>query len=280
MLLTEPDQEVGNLKFVVLKIGGSIAEELPESFYADLAKLHKSYSLFPVVVHGGGPEINEALKRNKVQVNFHQGLRVSSPAVVNTAETVLSGKVNKMLVKKILKAGGNAFGFSGVDGKCFTAELVNNSSELGFVGNIVQVNTSLLKVIAEAGQIPVISPISLDASGTTLNINADEAARACADALNADIIFVSDIPGIMNYQKNDSFTYECLTEKEIDNLIETQVITDGMIPKVKSAAACLNGSGNQAVILNGYDKNVLISYANKEFSGTRIIKEEAAHVHP
>ncbi|SDN33888.1 acetylglutamate kinase [Alkalicoccus daliensis] len=268
------------MNFLVLKLGGSIAEQLPDSFYTDLVKLQANFSIYPIIVHGGGPEINEALEKNQIPVSFNQGLRVSSKEVVRTAETVLSGKVNKAIVKKIIGAGGNAFGFSGVDGKCFTAELSPESEEIGYVGNIADVNSGLIKLIAQSGSIPVISPISLDKQGTTLNVNADEAAGACAAALHADIIFVSDIPGVMNTKSRESYIYETLTEKDIDSLIASDIITGGMIPKVKSAAASLGDTGNEAVILNGYEENILISYASKEFSGTRIMKEEVLNVHP
>lgn len=266
------------MKYIVIKLGGSIAEELPASFFADLVTLQNKYQLQPVLVHGGGPKINEALLQHDIAVSFHQGLRISSPEVVDTAEMVLSGHINKLIVKKIIEGGGSGFGFSGVDGRCFTVQPVEEADKLGFVGEITAVNTDIIKVIAEAGHIPVISPISADAQGATYNVNADTAAGACAAALDAPVVFVSNIPGVMNRNDEESYVYPILSDQQIEQLIEDTVITDGMIPKVRAAVNCLNGNCKEAVILNGHKEHILISFAEKEDCGTKIVKEVPAYV--
>lgn len=265
------------MKYLVIKLGGSIAEELPESFFADLVKLRTEFQLQPVLVHGGGPKINEALLQQNISVSFHQGLRISTPEVVETAEMVLSGHINKSIVKKIAAVGGSGFGFSGVDGNCFTVEPVPEAETLGNVGHVTAVDTKVIQLIAEAGHIPVISPISADKDGKTLNVNADTAAGACAEALQANIIFVSDIPGVMNGKKSSKYVYPSLSAAEAEKLIAEDIITDGMIPKVRAAVNCLSENCIESVILDGHEQHILLSYAAKKTCGTKIVKEVPAY---
>jgi acetylglutamate kinase len=267
------------MKYLIIKIGGSIISELPESFFESIVKLKNEGTYCPVIVHGGGPKINEMLQCMQIESTFHNGLRISSPEVVDTAGMVLSGDINKKIVAKLLHAGGWGFGFSGIDGAVLQAEPEDSSGNLGNVGKITVVDTELISLLCRKGYIPVISPISYGIKDDTVyNVNADSAASACASALGGNIVFVSDIPGVMNKKINESFIYSQLTEAEVNDLIAENVITGGMIPKVQAALMCLQKEVKETVILNGWEEGAIDTYAQGGVSGTRIVKEEVTYV--
>jgi acetylglutamate kinase len=265
------------MTYLVIKLGGSIISRLPDLFFQNIAELKEKYGCCPVIVHGGGPKINEALEQKKTEIIFHDGLRVSTPEVVETAEMILSGHYNKQIAAKLYQAGGRAFGFSGVDGACMKAEPVKPDGSIGNVGKITQVDGQLIELLCREGYIPVISPISIGQDGTVYNVNADTAAGAVASALHANIIFVSDIPGVMNRHISSTHVYSRLTASETASLIEEEVITGGMIPKVQAALSCLQENVKETVILNGFDSSSLLTYASGGECGTKIMKEEVTY---
>jgi acetylglutamate kinase len=183
------------MNYIVIKCGGSVLENLPKSFYEDVISLHQKGEWTPIIVHGGGPLINKLLKNLNVETSFVNGLRVTNHEVLNIVEMVLSGSVNKQVVRNIIEADGSAFGVSGVDGSLLKA-IPTSDESLGFVGEVVEVNTAIIESIVNQGHIPVVSPIGIGADGQRYNINGDVAASAVAKALGANLCFISDITGI------------------------------------------------------------------------------------
>ncbi|PFG13241.1 acetylglutamate kinase [Bacillus sp. es.036] len=270
MLPTEHNQ-----KYFVIKCGGSILNQLPDSFYLDLVAVKKQ-GYHPVLVHGGGPEISRILDKLSIQTTFVDGLRVTTDEMVDTVEMVLSGKVNKQLVRKIHRAGANAIGISGVDGKLFSCK--QSSQSLGRVGEVIHVDKALIEQLSQAGYIPVISPISMDEDSETLNINGDEAASAVAQALHADICLVSDTPGVYEAIDGQKFIFRTLDEQKITSLIDEGTIIGGMIPKVKGAIAALSDKVSSVTILDGREENALLKAVAHEPVGTRIVRKEFENV--
>ncbi|WP_240687949.1 acetylglutamate kinase [Pseudalkalibacillus hwajinpoensis] len=262
-------------KYFVIKCGGSILDQLPDEFYKDLIKL-KSYDIYPVLVHGGGPEISHMLQKLSIETAFVDGLRVTTDQMVDTVEMVLSGKINKQLVRNIHCAGGKAIGISGVDGGMFRCKQTDQA--LGRVGEVTHVDRSLIEQLSISGYIPVISPISMDEYGKSLNINGDEAASAVAQSLLAEICLVSDIPGIYKEINGEKVVFRSLDEIRITKLIEEGTISGGMIPKVKGAVAALSDQVSSVIILDGREKNALQKAVSNEQIGTRIVRKELTNV--
>ena len=276
MIMSEsmPHTERKNLYFVI-KCGGSILNQLPDEFYLDLVTMKKQ-GYHPVLVHGGGPEISGMLDKLSIQTTFVDGLRVTTDEMVDTVEMVLSGKVNKQLVRKIHRAGAKAVGISGLDGKMFTCK--QSVEELGRVGEVAHVDKSLIEQLSHAGYIPVISPISMDEAGESLNINGDEAASAVARALHADICLVSDTPGVYEAIDGKNVVFRTLDERKITSLIAEGTIIGGMIPKVKGALAALSDEVSSVIILDGREENALLKAVAHESIGTRIVRKEIENV--
>jgi len=209
--------------------------------------------LKPVIVHGGGPEINQMLKRLDIQSEFINGLRVTTKETMEVVEMVLAGKVNKQIVEMISGQGGSAVGITGKDGKILkTKKLVKDGADLGFVGEIEEVNTSLIHTLMDNGFIPVISPIGSDDEGNTYNINADYAAVAIASALKAEkLVFLTDVEGVLK-DKNDSSTLvSYLNDEEAKAYIESGIIAGGMIPKVECCMEAIEQGVSMVHILDG-----------------------------
>src|SRR5574342_331446 len=159
------------MKYIVIKLGGSVMEQLPASFYKNIVKLFQSKQWAPIIVHGGGPLINSLLKTLKIETTFVNGLRVTDEQTLDIVEMVLSGSANKQIVRQLIGAEGKACGLSGVDGSLLSAKPIQGSEELGYVGEVVGVNTNLLLEVVQQGYIPVISPIGIDDFGQRYNIN-------------------------------------------------------------------------------------------------------------
>jgi len=267
------------MDILVLKIGGSILAKLPESFYETIAQLKHSNICHPVIVHGGGPEINQAVKQLDVETEFVDGLRVTTEEVLHIAEMVMSGSINKRIVTNIQVSGGTAFGLSGIDGRLLETKPVDESGKLGYVGEVTNVNTLWLDVAIENGAIPVVSPIGMDVSGQRYNINGDMAAAGVAEALGGKLVFISDIPGVMETKNGEKFVHPTLTNTEIQEKIDAGVIYGGMIPKVTSALKSLSGGVKESVIINGLTPSDLKDYMEGKAAGTKILLEkEEAHV--
>ncbi len=245
----------------VVKYGGHAMgdPELAHDFAEDVVLL-KAVGINPVVVHGGGPQIGEMLKKLGVESRFIDGLRVTDKATAEVAEMVLSGAINKQIVGWIAGAGGKAIGISGKDGGLVTASKVSRTTrdpgsqieqviDLGFVGEPQSVDTSVIETICAAGMIPVIAPIAPGADGETYNINADTMAGAIAAALGASRLFLlTDVAGVLDKAGN---LMTDLTPSDIAVLQGDGTISGGMIPKLETCVHAVEAGCEAAVILDG-----------------------------
>lgn len=255
----------------VIKYGGHAMDDVAtaERFARDIVLL-KQVGIHPVIVHGGGPQIDGFLKKLNIQSTFKNGLRVTDAATMEVVEMVLAGKVNKELVQSIRNAGGVAFGLSGKDGNLITARKITpDGVDLGFVGEPVKVNTHILKKILEEDAIPVIAPVGVDENGQTLNINADTLAGAIAAALQAvRFMLLTDVDGFLD--KNGQLVSE-MTLAQTEQAIIDGVAKGGMIPKLQTCIAAVRGGVKGAVILNGKDPHsVLLELLTPKGNGTLI----------
>ncbi|WP_040952431.1 acetylglutamate kinase [Gorillibacterium massiliense] len=260
-------------KCFVIKCGGSTLAALPDSFFQDLRDL-QAEGWQPVIVHGGGPAINETLGKLGIESVFVGGLRKTDEAVLDVVEMVLSGKINKEIVRRIQRSGAQAVGLSGADGRLIEAVPVANSSEVGLVGDVVGVNTGLIEGVTAMGYIPVIAPVGLGADGSQrFNINADTAAGAVASHLGVErMLVVTDVPGILRTVDGEKQVMPAATVAEIDEMIASGEIYGGMIPKVRAAVQCIQGKVQEVVIVDGSMPGVLRSAVVEGGIGTRIVK--------
>ncbi|CRK81774.1 acetylglutamate kinase [Neobacillus massiliamazoniensis] len=264
------------MKYIVIKCGGSVLDNLPRSFYEDIISLHQTGVWTPIIVHGGGPLITSLLKNLNIETKFVNGLRVTDNQVLDVVEMVLSGSVNKLVVRNLIEAGGSAYGISGVDGSLLKARPTNASDVLGFVGEVTAVNRKVIEGIVNQGYIPVISPIGIDEHGQRYNINGDVAASAIAKSLEANLCFISDIPGILAEKNGQKTKLDKVSKAEVEELIANQTIYGGMIPKVTAAIDGLVHHIPEVGIINGFEKNSLIDYSNGKIIGTKIVLEEVS----
>ncbi len=240
---------------VVIKFGGHAmtSAEGMDSFARDIVLLQQ-VGVNPVIVHGGGPMINEMLDKLDIKSEFVNGKRVTDEATVNVVEMVLSGSVNKRLVQAINDQGGTAVGLSGKDANLIVCDQTN--PDLGFVGTPTEVNTNVLKTLFDANTIPVIAPLGTGRNGETYNINGDTAAGAVAAALNADrLLLLTDVAGVKDA------TGEVVTDlraAQIRELTTEGVIAGGMIPKTETALDAIEGGVRAVVILDGRAPNACL----------------------
>lgn len=263
-----------NDKTFVIKCGGSTLAALPDSFFADLRNLLLE-GWVPVIVHGGGPAINETLAALGIESEFVGGLRKTSEDVLDVVEMVLSGKINKEIVRRIQLAGARAVGLSGTDGWLLEAEPVENAQEVGLVGRVIHVNAELIRGVAALGYVPVISPVGIGVNGSQrYNINADTAAGAVASGLAVSrMIVVTDVPGILKTENGKQSVLAQVTTAEIEEMIASGEIYGGMIPKVRAAMACIQGDVQEVVIVDGSQPRVLSHTLKNGNIGTRIIRK-------
>jgi acetylglutamate kinase len=255
---------------VVIKLGGHAmgSDEAMDEFARDVA-LMRQVGVNPVIVHGGGPMINDMLKRLNIKSEFVNGKRVTDAATMEVVEMVLSGVVNSKIVQAITEQGGRAVGVSGKDGGLIVCEQEN--AELGLVGRPTKVNPRLLKDFADKGIIPVIAPLGMGENGETFNINGDTAAGAIAAALKADrLLLLTDVAGVKNAE-GDVLTE--LTPTLIDSMIADGTIAGGMIPKVQTALDALDGGVRAAVILDGRAPNACLLELFTEHGAGSIIRK-------
>ncbi len=242
---------------IVIKYGGAamVQEDCKESFAQDVTLL-ASLGLRPVVVHGGGPEISKAITSFGVESRFIDGLRVTDLTSLKISEMVLSGQVNKEIVTGLNRAGGLAVGLSGKDGRMIEAsKLEHPDHDLGYVGQIDSVRPSLINSLLDDGYIPVISPIGMSPEGESYNINADTAASHIAGALKAyKVIYMTDVKGVMEGDRQISQ----LNKADVLSLIESGVISGGMIPKVQGMLFALGQGVGSAHIIGGMDMHAVI----------------------
>ncbi|KMW58209.1 Acetylglutamate kinase [Candidatus Rhodobacter oscarellae] len=253
---------------VVIKFGGNAMGDDAEmaSFARDIV-LMKHVGINPVVVHGGGPMINEMLARLDIQSEFVGGKRVTDAATVEVVEMVLSGRVNKRIVQAINAEGGRAVGISGKDAGLMVCEQTN--PDLGFVGTPVEMNPDFLHSLAAAGTIPVIAPIGAGREGETFNVNGDTAAGAIAAALNADrLLLLTDVSGVKDA---DGEVLSEITPDEARKLTAEGVIAGGMIPKTETALHAMENGVRAVVILDGRAPNAcLLELLTEHGAGTLI----------
>jgi len=263
----------------VVKYGGSamVNAELKKAVIEDIAML-KYIGLKPVVVHGGGAEISSLLARLGKESVFIDGLRVTDEETASVAEMVLSGSIGKSLVDNLEQVGIKAVGISGKDGRTFLCEKKKDEKgrDLGFVGEIKKVDTTLVDSLLKSNFVPVLSPVGVDTEGNTYNINADYAASAIAGALSAQkLIFLTDVEGILKDKDDPSSIIRTLTHGEAVSYIEQGIIKGGMIPKVQ---CCLDGleKGVESVhVLDGrLPHAILLEIFTTRGIGTMVTKEK------
>lgn len=260
---------------VVIKYGGNAMTDadIRQSVLSDILLL-KTLGINVVLVHGGGPAINELLDKYGKQSEFVGGLRYTDEETAELALTALSGMVNKSLVRDIQRLGGEAIGISGIDGRMIEVEQL--SEDLGYVGKITTINTEIIERIAKTAAIPVIATAGVDAAGEIYNVNADTAASRIAGELQAErFILLSDVRGLYaDFPNEDSFLQET-SLSSIDHLIAAGKITGGMIPKLEAIKYAMQNGLNEAVILDGRMKNSLIfELFTSEGYGTLIKKDD------
>lgn len=256
-------------KIVVIKYGGNamVNEKLKNSVVRDIVLLHL-IGVKVVLVHGGGPEITEMLAKIGKQTQFVDGLRVTDQETVEVAQMVLAGKINKSLVNLIECCGGKSIGLSGMDGHMIEAEM--KDERLGFVGKITNIDPRPILDVLEKGYIPVVSTLGCDNSGAVYNINADTAAAKIAGALKAEsLISLTDTEGILRDKNNPDTLISHITVAETKELIQSGVISDGMIPKVECCTnAILDGVKKVFIIDGRIPHSLLIETLTDEGIGT------------
>ena len=263
----------------VVKYGGSaiVNAELKKAVIEDIAML-KYIGLKPVVVHGGGAEISSLLARLGKESVFIDGLRVTDEETASVAEMVLSGSIGKSLVDNLEQVGIKAVGISGKDGRTFLCEKKKDEKgrDLGFVGEIKKVDTTLVDSLLKSNFVPVLSPVGVDTEGNTYNINADYAASAIAGALSAQkLIFLTDVEGILKDKDDPSTIIRTLTHGEAVSYIEQGIIKGGMIPKVQ---CCFDGLEKGVESVHVLDWRlphaILLEIFTTRVIGTMVTKEK------
>lgn len=261
-------------KTVVIKYGGNamINESLKQQVMEDIVLLWL-IGIKVVLVHGGGPEISETMKKTGKEVVFVDGLRVTDKETMDIVQMVLAGKVNKTLVNLLEMKGGKAIGLSGMDGRMIESKIKNE--KLGFVGEITKVNTEIVEDLLEKGYIPVVSTIGCDKKGNTYNINGDTAAAHIAGALKAErLIMMTDIDGILKDKDDPSTLIHEITIVEAQKLYEENIITSGMIPKVECCIEAIHKGVENVVIMDGrVPHSILMELLTNEGAGT-LFKEK------
>ena len=270
--------------FVVKYGGHAMGDERLSHIFARDVVLMKQVGIHPVVVHGGGPQIGAMLKRLEVESEFIDGLRVTDAKTVEIVEMVLSGSINKQIVTAINEAGGTAIGLSGKDGGLIRARKLRRTRrdedsniekilDLGFVGEPQAVNPQVLTPLEQAGMIPVIAPIGVGPGGETYNINADTAAGAVAAAIGATrLLLLTDVAGVLDAEGE---LMPEVTFRDIDRMIDEGQVTGGMIPKLETCRAAVQGGVDAAVILDGrVPHSMLLEIFTERGIGTIIVEDQ------
>ena len=258
-------------KTVVIKYGGNamINEELKQQVMEDICLLWL-IGVKVVLVHGGGPEISDTMKRFGKKAEFVNGLRVTDKETVDIVQMVLAGKVNKTLVNLLQMKGGHAIGLSGIDGGILEATM--KDEVLGYVGEVTKIRTRPITDILEKNYIPVISTIASDRQGNAFNINGDTAAASIAGALEAEcLIMMTDIAGLLMDKDDPSTLIPRVTVSEARKLFETGVISGGMIPKVECCIEAIDKGVKHVVMMDGrVPHSILMELLTDEGAGTMV----------
>jgi len=249
-------------KRVVIKYGGNamISENIKETIMQDITLL-KYIGINPIVVHGGGPEINKTLEKLNIQPKFHQGLRITDMETMDVVQMVLVGKINQDIVSDINRLGGKAVGITGKDASLIQVEKIQpkDGVDLGYVGQIKRVDCKLLDVLSKDEYIPVISPIGVGPDGKSYNINADIVAGEIAASLHAEkLVLLTDVDGIRREMDKPETLISTITQEEVYHLINKGIINGGMIPKVKGCLRALSMGVKRTHILNGTIPHAII----------------------
>lgn len=260
--------------YVVVKYGGNamIDEEIKQSVMQDLLLL-SLVGVKVVLVHGGGPDINDTLGKMGIASQFKNGLRVTDEATMDVVQMVLAGRVNKSLVAHIASLGGKATGICGVDGAMIKVH--QKSEDLGLVGTIDSIDTGLIKALVDNGYIPVVASVGVDDNGTIYNINADTVAAYIAGALQAEcMVAMTNIDGVMLNKDDPASLVPKLTEADTTKLVADGVIAGGMIPKVECCIEAIQKGVKKVFIINGEIPHaILIELLTNEGLGTMFVKE-------
>jgi len=271
---------------ILIKMGGHaiVDPQIMEKIVQDIVLL-KFVGIHPVIVHGGGPEITEKMERMGKKPEFVAGLRITDDETLEIARMVLVGNVNSKIVSLISRHGGKGIGLSGSDGRLIVAKKlalqrvtvggVEKDIDLGWVGETEVINPEIVMILAGKGYIPVISPIATDEKGNDLNVNADTVAGDIGVAIGAKkIISLTDVPGILRDPKDPKTRISRIASNEIETLIADNIISGGMIPKIKSSASALKGGVRQVHIIDGGSPHsLLIELFTNEGIGTMIYKK-------
>ncbi len=260
-------------KIIVIKYGGNamINEDLKDAVMGDIVLL-SAIGIKVVLVHGGGPEITDMLRRVGKKSEFVNGLRVTDKETVDIVQMVLAGKVNKSLVSLIGQKGGRAIGLCGIDGGMIKAECAN--SDLGFVGNITEIDTSPILDVLEKGYIPVVSTVGCDDEGNTYNINADTAAARIAGAMNTEsLIIMTDTQGVLRDKDDPSTLISKIYVSDTLRLENEGIICGGMIPKVNCCKEAIRRGVNKVFVIDGrVPHSILIEIMTDEGLGTMFVR--------
>ena len=274
-------------KTFVIKYGGNamVSETLKDNFALDIVMM-KYIGINPVIIHGGGPQIDKTLKALGIKSQFFEGQRVTNKETIDVVEMVLGGKINKEIVSLINRHGGNAVGITGKDGDLIMAKRHKKGKkqsaetnrpeiiDLGLVGEITKVNPRILETLDKNEFVPVIAPIGKGGDGTTLNINADFVASKIASALKAEkLILMTDTQGVKN---KTGELQSGLTKKEVAAMIKEKVIKDGMLPKVKCCLDALKAGVHKTHIVDGRVQHaLLLEIFTEDGIGTQIVEKKS-----
>ena len=262
-----------NGKIVVIKYGGNamIDENLKMQVMEDIALLWL-IGVKVVLIHGGGPEISETMKKLGKKAEFVNGLRVTDRETVDIVQMVLAGKINKTLVSLIQMKGGHAVGLSGIDGGIIEAKMKDEA--LGYVGKITKIRTQPITDLLEKNYIPVISTVASDRQGNTYNINGDTAAAFIAGALQAErLIMMTDINGVLRDKDDPSTLIREMSVEQAKGLYEEGIISGGMIPKVDCCIEAINEGVSNVVIMDGRVPHaILMELLTDEGAGTMVTR--------
>ena len=264
-----------NGKIVVVKYGGNamVNEELKEQVMQDIVLLWL-IGVRVVLVHGGGPDIDDIMTRLGKEPKFIDGLRVTDKETVDIVQMVLSGKVNKTLVNLLESKGGHAMGISGMDGRLIEATV--KDERLGYVGTVTNINTEPIMDLLEKGYIPVVSTIGCDREGNAYNINGDTAAAHIAGAIGAEnLIMMTDIAGILRDKNDPDSLIPHITVSEAQQLRREGVIDGGMIPKVGCCIEAIYRGVKQVIIMDGrVPHSILMEILTDEGAGTMVVGDK------
>ena len=269
-------------KTIVIKYGGNamIDEDLKESFARDIV-LMKLIGINPIIVHGGGPQINNLLDQLNIESKFVDGIRVTDKKTMEVVQMVLGGLVNKEIVTQLCAAGGKAIGITGKDGNLIRAKKLQLNKgdsgskpiDVGLVGEIESVDTDILRNLSENNAIPVIAPIGMGVNGESYNINADTVAGKVAEYLKAEkLVLLTNTSGVLN---ESGEVLSVLSRNQVEALIKSKLISEGMIPKVECAISAVENGVNSVQIVDGRISHcLLLELFTDSGIGTQIVQKK------